>query len=350
MRRIALDVGPARAQASGVTTYVRELALALDALAPDRVVPIGARRPLAWRSYLAWMVTQADDEARAAGCDLAHYTNAVAPIRSKVPFVLTIHDLSVIRMPRLHPASRLPLVPLLLRAARSASLVIVPSRATAAEVRRLLHVPAERLAVIPHAARTFPRSTAGESVLAGLGVQPGRYIVALGTLEPRKNGTRLLAAFEGLASEDSGLKLLFVGRHGWGNGRFFRALARSSARSSVVLAGDQPDASLAVLLSSCAVMAYPSLYEGFGLPVLEAMASNAPVVTSLSSSLPEVAGGAAVLVDPTDVSSIASGLREAMARGDVLRRSGLQRAASRSWLDVGRETLEAYDRALASPA
>jgi alpha-1,3-rhamnosyl/mannosyltransferase len=97
-------------------------------------------------------------------------------------------------------------------------------------------------------------------------------------------------------------------------------------------------------------MAYPSLYEGFGLPVLEAMASNAPVVTSLSSSLPEVAGGAAVLVDPTDVSSIARGLREAMARGDVLRRAGLERVASRSWLDVGRETLEAYDRALGDPA
>ena len=136
----------------------------------------------------------------------------------------------------------------------------------------------------------------------------------------------------------------------WGAGAgasaaFRRALDASPVRDRVVLAGPLPDADVAALLRACAVMAYPSLYEGFGLPVLEAMAAGAPVVTSATSSLPEAAGGAAVLVDPSDVESIAAGLADAMARRDELIAAGLARAGSRTWLDVGRETLDVYRRA-----
>jgi glycosyltransferase involved in cell wall biosynthesis len=113
-----------------------------------------------------------------------------------------------------------------------------------------------------------------------------------------------------------------------------------------VLTGHVPDGEVTALLESCAVMAYPSFQEGFGLPVIEAMAAGAPVVTSMASSLGEVAGRAAVLVDPHDVGSIVAGIRTALLHRDELGRAGRERAAGWTWLDVGRATLAAYDRAL----
>lgn len=342
-----------------------ELAAALYALAPGRVARLGARSdgPLAGRNgtaggaatqaspqgsrgYLAWLQTSAERDGRAAGCSLIHYTNAVAPLRTSLPFVVTIHDLALLRRPSQHPVARLGRVPFTIQAARQARLVITPSEATADDVRRLLHVPRSRLAVIPDAARALVVRPGDRMVLDRFGLAVGRYILALGTIEPRKNGVSLLAAFERLAPEDPTLRLVFTGGAGWRDGAFRRALAASSVRDRVVLTGHLPDGELAALLGACAVMAYPSFYEGFGLPILEAMAAGAPVVTSRVSSMPEVAGGAAVLVDPTDVGSIAAGIREAIARRDELGKAGWARAASRTWLDVGRETLAAYDRAL----
>ena len=231
-----------------------------------------------------------------ADCSLAHYTNGVAPLRTRTPFVLTIHDLSLLRRPRDHPLGRVILAPFIVSAARRAQLIIVPSDATRQEVQRLIHLSGERMVVVPLAARAslvVPADGRSADLLKRLGVEPGRFVLSLGTIEPRKNHTRLLAAFERLAGADPGLRLVVVGRWGWGFGGFQRALRASPVRDRVVLAGYLPDADVAALLRTCAVMAYPSLYEGFGLPVLEAMAAGAPVVTSVTSSLPEAAGGAA---------------------------------------------------------
>ncbi|MEP7082421.1 MAG: glycosyltransferase family 1 protein, partial [Chloroflexota bacterium] len=210
----------------------------------------------------------------------------------------------------------------------------------------LLRVRTEKIVVIPHAARAGSLAEPDDRVLAALGVEPGRYVLSLGTIEPRKNHLRLLAAFERIAESDPDLMLVLAGGPGWRGARFGRALAASPARNRVVVAGRQPDRAVAALLASCAVMAYPSLYEGFGLPIVEAMAAGAPVVTSSRSSMPEVAGGAAVLVDPMDVGSIADGILEAFGRREELIAAGRARAAARTWLDVGRETLATYDRAM----
>lgn len=358
--RLGLDVAPARHPLAGVGVYVTELAAALDALAPGRVVRLGMRservlrspkaRPgdslLRGRHHLAWILRHADRDAGASRCGLVHYTNAVAPLRATVPFVLTIHDLSVMRWPASHPTSRLATVPFAVAAARRARLIIVPSAATAEDVRRLLRVRSDRIVVIPHAARAGTRADPDESILMELGLEPGGYIMALGTVEPRKNHVGLLAAFERVAASHHDLRLVLVGGPGWRGGKFRRALAESRIGDRVVLAGRQPDGAVAALLASCAVMAYPSLYEGFGLPVLEAMAAGAPVVTSSRSSLPEVAGGAAVLVDPTDVASIADGILEALDRRTELAAAGRSRAGARTWLDVGSETLAVYETAL----
>jgi glycosyltransferase involved in cell wall biosynthesis len=348
---VAFDVGPINAQPTGVSITVSELLRALDTLAPGRIERIGRSvgtdGPLRGLRYLAWLQTAADSEVRAVGAAVVHYTNGVAPLRSRQPFALSIVDLSLLRRPGDHPASRLALAPFLVSAARRARLIIVPSRATAHEVRRLLHVSAERVVVIPLASRTavgakFVNHSMTNEVIGRLGLDRGRFVLSLGTIEPRKNHARLLAAFERLARDDAGLRLVLTGRWGWRTTAFRRALAVSPVRDRVVVTGHVADDVVGALLRSCAVMVYPSLYEGFGLPVLEAMAAGSPVVTSAVSSLPEAAGGAAILVDPYDVASIAAGITEAIARRDELIAAGYARAAGRSWLDVGRETLDAY--------
>jgi glycosyltransferase involved in cell wall biosynthesis len=351
--RVAVDVGPVDARPTGVSVYVSELVQALETLVPGRIVrigePSGSNPRLRGPRHLAWLQSSADLDARGADCSLVHYTNGVAPLRTRTPFVLTILDLSLLRRPRDHPLGRLALAPVIVSAARRAQLIIVPSQATRQEVRRLLHRSSESIVVVPLAARSsVVVQAAGPTapLLDTLGIAPGRFVLSLGTIEPRKNHTRLLAAFERLAGADPGLRLVFVGRWGWGSGGFRRALDASPVRDRVVLAGHLPDSDVARLLRSSAVMAYPSLYEGFGLPVLEAMAAGVPVVTSATSSLPETAGGAAVLVDPYDVASIAAGLADAMARPDALIAAGLARAGARTWLDVGRETLDVYRRAV----
>jgi glycosyltransferase involved in cell wall biosynthesis len=357
--RVALDVGPARSPATGVSIYIVELARALERIAPGDVVHIGVRAdgPLAGdtprvgasrmrgRTYLSWLLRRADRDARRAGAGLVHYTNAFAPIRRGLPFVLTIQDLSLIRMPRAHPPARLAAIPVMVAAAHGARFVIVPSEATRDELRRFLRVPDERIVTIPLAARRPTETAVTGDILDELDLAAGRYILTIGTIEPRKNHRRLLAAFERLAAADAGLKLVIVGAPGWGAGDFHRALATSDARDRVVVAGHRPDVEVAELLRHCAVMAYPSTYEGFGLPVVEAMALGVPVVTSRVSSLPEAAGGAAVLVDPYDVASIARGIADAANRRGALVDAGLARVAGRTWLDVARDTTEVYERA-----
>jgi alpha-1,3-rhamnosyl/mannosyltransferase len=262
-----------------------------------------------------------------------------------LPFVLTIQDLSLIRMAGSHPRLRLAAIPLIVASARAARLIIVPSDATRDELRRLLRIPDGRVVTIPLAARMPAAKSADRKVLDDVGVRTGAYILAVGTIEPRKNHGRLLAAFERVATTNPDLRLVVTGAWGWRSDGFRRALAASPLRDQVVLTGHRTDAELATLLNDCAVMAYPSTYEGFGLPVVEAMAAGIPVVTSRISSLPEAAGGAAVLVDPYDVGSIADGLVEAMSRREELSVAGRTRVAGRTWLDVARETLAVYERA-----
>jgi glycosyltransferase involved in cell wall biosynthesis len=159
----------------------------------------------------------------------------------------------------------------------------------------------------------------------------GDYVLAVGTLEPRKNLSRIAAAVD--------CELRVVGARGWGG--------IDVQGNGVRWLGEVPDAELARLYRGARVVAYPSLYEGFGIPILEAMACGAPVVTSAGGSTEEVAGGAAVLVDPRDPNAIAAGLEEAARRRDELRRRGLERARAFSWAAVARATEAVYREAVA---
>ncbi|HEY7604510.1 MAG TPA: glycosyltransferase family 1 protein, partial [Gaiellaceae bacterium] len=259
----------------------------------------------------------------ARGLDVLHCPTFRGPVRSDVPVVVTVHDLAVLRHPETFNQwtrhySRLA-VP---RVARAARRLIAVSEFTRGEIVELLGVPAERIDVIPNAvgAPFVPDGPARE----------GEYVLAVGTLEPRKN---LGAAQE--AARRVGLPLKVVGARGWGGVQVDGWLGRVS------------DEELAALFRGARCLVYPSLYEGFGIPVLEAMACGTPVVTSAGGSTEEVAGGAAVLVDARDPATVAEGIEEAIGRRDELRAQGLVRAAQFTWDRVAAETRAVYERAAA---
>jgi glycosyltransferase involved in cell wall biosynthesis len=262
-----------------------------------------------------------------------------------VPYVLTVHDVSVMRMPLAHPVARWGIVPVNLAAMARAVTIIVPSRFTARELTRI-GISERRTVVIPHAP-ALDAATEESPFIERLGVQSGRYVLYFGTLEPRKNIVRLVAAFERIAAAHPDLKLVLAGSPGWRYGPIAARIAASSVRDRIVLPGYVDDEDLARLVSNSAVVAYVSLYEGFGMPVLDAMALGAAVVTSRSTAMPEAAGGAAMLVDARDVTDIARGLAAALDERPELARRGVTRAAGWSWSDVAAAHLDVYRHALA---
>ena len=283
---------------------------------------------------------------RALGARLIHFTNAAAPLICRVPYVVTVHDLSVMRMPMTHPVARWGIIPVNLAAVARARTVIVPlavDRAGAGTHRRR---PAARRGHSPRAGAAPASITNDLSVLERLGIQPRGYVLFFGTLEPRKNISRLVGAFEIAARERPDLRLVLAGAPGWRYDRIARRIASSPLRDRIVLPGYVDDRELSVLVANSAVVAYVSLYEGFGMPVLDAMALGAPVVTSRTTSMPEAAGGAAVLVDPRDEADIARGIAAALANRDVLSERGRVRAAERSWADVADEHVAVYRHVL----
>lgn len=350
--------------------YAGSLARGLARLAPERLTLIGARdeattldpargrvKTMRFRAprlpsalapnYHAWLQVHADRDARVADANLVHYTNAAAPLRSSRPFVLTVHDLSIIRLPHFHPALRLVTLPVILAAIARARAVIVPSDWVRGELVRGLRVSATRVVVIEHAAPDSTTEPADpDEVLERLGVARGHYLMSVGTIEPRKNVVRLVAAFEMLADEDRELRLVLAGNPGWRRASIERRIAASKYAHRIVVTGYVPAADVVALTRRAAAFCYVSTYEGYGLPVIEALALGAPVVTSKTTSMPQVAGGAAVLVDPHDVGDIARGIREAIARRDELSVAGLARGTRRSWDDVAAEHWAVYEWAL----
>jgi glycosyltransferase involved in cell wall biosynthesis len=324
--RVGIDVSPLAQTRAGTARYLRALLRELDRRADVEVVRFGfggSRRAATLARELLWYPIGLPRAARRTGVELLHCTTYRGPLGSRPPAVVTVHDLAVFRHPEAFPRwtrayGRL-VVPHMIRAARR---VIAVSEFTRRELVEVLRVPEERIRVIPNAvdAEFRPEGPAAE----------GDYILAVGTLEPRKNLARL-----GEAARLAGLELRVVGAPGWGD---------VSVNGSWL--GELPDDELARLYRGALCFAYPSLYEGFGIPILEAMACGAPVVTSAGGATEEVAGGAAVLVDPRDPAEIARGIGEAAARRDELRRLGLERARRVDWAAVAAQTVEVYRECL----
>ena len=291
----------------------------------------------------------------AGAADVCVATNYLLPPTQGGGVVLVVHDLAFESMPGTAPHHDARWRRSFARWLHRASAVIVPSEATRADLLHFHDVDAGRLTVVPHGtdAEAFMPATPIEvgSVRARFDI-PGPYIVFLGGLEPRKNLELLVQAYGMLAADD--VSLVIAG----GTVRWAPTYAEQvdaaiaalppRARERVIRVGYVDHADRRALLSGAEILAYPSRAEGFGFPVLEGFAANVPVLTSSTSSLPEVAGDAAVLVDPGDPEAIAAGLRELLDDGDlrnVLRAAGTARVASFTWQRCARETAAVLRRA-----
>jgi glycosyltransferase involved in cell wall biosynthesis len=362
--KVAYDIGPLKPRPAGVGVYVRSLAIAL-AERPDTELAFFGRRPdiiglpdvsisrirPAWMPYSMWAELLAPLALRGLDGDIVHFTDGLVPLIRRQPTVVTVLDLSLVRQWRSHRAVRYLRIPLVLASPRLATRVLVPSDATADELMKLTGTTGRRIDVVPLAPaskeRVRTRQTA-HSALAHHDLSPHGYLLMLGTIEPRKNHLRVLLAFQKLAAagEISGdIDLVIAGQQGWRADSILEAIRESPIKHRVKVLGYVPDEEIPPLLAEAAAVVYPSTYEGFGLPVIEAMAEGAAVVTSNVSSMPEAAGDAAVLVDPYDVSSIAKGIQEAVASAASMRDRARSHAASFTWAKTAEGTVESYRRA-----
>jgi glycosyltransferase involved in cell wall biosynthesis len=266
-------------------------------------------------------------------------------------YIVTIHDVIPLILPWAFPLRhRLVLATALARIKRQAEMVIVPSTAAAEDVVQYLRVDRERIKVIPMGCDARFRPLADRAFATRLRRRydlPERYILFVGTLEPRKNVKALLQAFALLLAEkpQDELSLVVAGSRGWGREDFSATTDALGLRDHVRFTGFVHDDDLPDLYRGALLFVYPSLYEGFGLPVLEAMACGTPVITSNRSSLPEVAGDAALLVDPSQPEALAAAMASIVQDGtlyQVLRSKGLIRAQEFTWDAMAQRTLEAY--------
>jgi alpha-1,3-rhamnosyl/mannosyltransferase len=316
--RVAVDLSPLRQTRAGTARYLRGLLPHLEQLVDVQRLAWGGSRKAAALARDAWWYPFELPRA-AAGADVLHCPTFRGPLRSRIPLVVTVHDLAVLRHPgafnRWTRGYSRALVP---RVVRAAARVIAVSEFTKRELVDVLAVSEECIRVVPNGV--------DETFVADGERADGDYVLAVGTLEPRKNLPRLA-----VAARDVGVELRVAGAEGWGrvdvDARFL---------------GFVPDDELARLYRGALCVAYPSLYEGFGIPVLEALACGAPLVTSAETAMAEVADGAAVLVDPHDTAAIAAGIREAIARRDELAALGPERARAFSWRASAEATAAVY--------
>jgi glycosyltransferase involved in cell wall biosynthesis len=364
--RIAFDGTTLRPGRTGVGYYTEHLLHHLAEQAPDDQLvvvsnrPVDTTRPLPprvrvatsrWRApRMVWMQALAPRLLRQIEADVVHFTNGMVPLASTVPTVVTIHDMSLTLYPRYHPPRRVLLNrPLVDLAARRADAIITVSQSAKRDIVRLYGLSPDRVHVVHEAAapsfRPVHDSYERERVRRKYGLAD-RFILYVGTIEPRKNLPKLIEGFASRKrSGDLPHQLVCAGPYGWLSRDLEERIERLQIDDAVRFTGYVPFEDLPALYSLAEMFVFPSIYEGFGLPVIEAMACGTPVVTGCVAALSEVTGGAVEQVDNLDAESLGTamvGLARRPERRENLSALGVQRAHSFSWERAARETLNVY--------
>ena len=378
MVRVIVDATPVLPKPSGVGLYVLNLLAALRSLSTAENLELGVAYQPSLKNWLRGnlslpeLLTDYDDvtvlplpvrllnlmanvpnnpvlgrlEYRFGQPDIYHGTNyAVYPCRHSLG-VMTIYDLSFIRYPEYVTSVAGTYGQRVRQCLLWTDLVVTISESSKRDIVELLGVLPERVWVTPLASRYAVDTQGGSREMQAVDLGDRPFILFVSTLEPRKNVVRLIQAFDQLKTDRRiDHQLVLVGQKGWQFEPIFEAIAASPWQHHIRHLDYLSDAEVAYCYTQADVFAYPSLYEGFGLPVLEAMTLGCPVVTSNTSSLPEVAGNAALLIDPTSIGDLAEALGQVI--GDrTLRQSlidrGYRQAAEFSWSRTAQATLSAY--------
>ena len=368
--RIAFDGTTLRPARTGVGYYTEHLLHHLAKVSADDEIMVISNRPVDTTSPLppqvrivtspsrvpriAWMQMVAPRLLRRLRVDVAHFTNGMVPLAPSVPTVVTIHDMSLTMFPKYHPPRRVLLNrPLVDLAARRAHAIITVSESAKRDIVRLYGSQAERIHVVHEAAAPSFRPVRDDVLLDRVRQRyrlADRFILYVGTIEPRKNLPKLLEGFA--RRRKSGQlphQLVCAGPYGWLSRDIEDLIDRLQIDDAVRFTGYVPFDDLAALYSLAEMFVFPSLYEGFGLPVIEAMACGTPVVTGHVAALAEVGGGAVEQVARLDADSLGDvmvRLANDRRRRETLAALGLQRAQMFSWERAARETLKVYGHAI----
>ncbi len=311
---------------------------------PSRFPTINPRVRIPWEQLLAPLLL------RRSGADLFHGVHSVVPVSCPVPSVVTVHDLAFIRFPQTFRAyNRIYLDVATRLSVQRAARILVVSEHTRREVIGLLGVAPERVVVTPNAVREHfrPPDLAVLGAFRARKGLPERFVLYVGTLEPRKNLTTLLEAYAEVAKQQAA-PLLVGGGKGWLYDAVFQRLEALGLRERVRFVGYLDEEELPLWYAAATVFVFPSIYEGFGMPPLEAMACGTPVVASNTSSLPEVVGDAGLTVSPYDPAALAAAISRVLDDADLrqeLRERGLRQARAFSWRVTAERTLAAYEAA-----
>jgi glycosyltransferase involved in cell wall biosynthesis len=375
--RVALDATPLLGTRTGVGRFCAGALAALGALSVDGGLEVSAFA-VTWRRrhrlpallpdgvearqramparplHAAWAHSTSPVIERFVGdVDVVHGTNFVVPPTRSAVRVLTVHDLTPVRFPELCDPGSLAFPRLVRRAIREGAWVHTPSRFVADEVETEFHADPARVRVVHHGvAGAFAPESGSEESGPPVSWPPvelprgaARYVLSVGTIEPRKDYPGLVRAFSVVAARDPDVALVIVGADGWGSEAFHQAVASSPARDLIRQVGYVSDDVLARWVSGASVLAFPSLYEGFGFPPLEAMAAGVPVIATQAGAVPEVVGDAAVLVPPGDVEAWADALQRVLGDTDMraaLVSRGRCRAAGFTWEACGSGLVSLY--------
>jgi glycosyltransferase involved in cell wall biosynthesis len=365
--RIAFDGTTLTTGRTGVGYYtehlLQHLAEAVEASGDELVVisnqQVQTERPLPphvvvhehhrFPVRVAWMQGLAARVLDRVGADVVHFTNGMMPVSASTPTVVTVHDMSLRLYPWCHPVRRVIINrPLQLVAIHRADAIVAVSHSTRRDLLRLHGVPPDRVCVVHEAASAAFRPIRDRAALDAVRARlqlPERFVLYVGTVEPRKNLGRLVDAFAEARRRGIPHHLVCVGPYGWRSHGLCRRIEGLGLTAHVHFLGYQPFDLLPALYNLSEVFAFPSLYEGFGLPVVEAMACGTPVLTSETSSLAEIVADAAVTVDPLDSGALATAITRLAFDADLraqLSAAGLARATAFSWSQAARDMLQVY--------